>query len=144
MRLAKDGTLARFTLRLNLFVERRSMPGDLLSEPVIDFAMTSLNRLHRRLLRRGRGFRSQSPVERHALRIAVKRMRYAAEFFGNLFRPHSVAERGTLRRRKHFSNLLGQPDDKLAIALKLINTWIALKMWNFRRRPGMPRRWVRA
>ena len=59
-------------------------------------------------------------MERHALRIAVKRMRYAAEFFGNLFRPHSVAER-YIEKAQALQNLLGQPNDKL-IALKLIKT----------------------
>ena len=139
MRLAKDGTLARFTLRLNLFVERRSMPGDPLSEPVIDFAMTSLNRLYRRLLRRGRGFRSQSPVERHALRIAVKRMRYAAEFFGNLFRPHSAAER-YIEKAQALQNLLGQPNDKL-IALKLIKTLDCAEDAELSSAAGIAARW---
>jgi CHAD domain-containing protein len=121
--LANDGTLARFTLRLNLFVERWGYaPGggrpDWAFEPVIDFAIKSLNRLHRGLLRHGIGFRSQGPRERHALRVAVKRMRYAAEFFGNLFHPHSVAER-YIEKAQALQDLLGQRNDE-TIALKLI------------------------
>src|SRR5277367_2837720 len=121
--LANDGTLARFTLRLNLFVERWGYaPGggkpDWAFEPVVDFASKSLNRLHRGLLRRGIGFRSQGPRERHALRVAVKRMRYAAEFFGNLFHPHSAAER-YIEKAQALQNLLGQRNDE-TIAVKLI------------------------
>jgi triphosphatase len=121
--LTSDGTLARFTLRLNLFVERWGYaPGggrpDWAFEPVVDFASKSLDRLHRGLLRRGVGFRSQAPRERHALRVAVKRMRYAAEFFGNLFHPHSAAER-YIDKAKTLQDLLGQQND-MAIAIKLI------------------------
>jgi inorganic triphosphatase YgiF len=121
--LASDGTLARFTLRLNLFVERWGYaPGtgrpDWTFEPVVDFAIKSLNRLHRGLLRRGIGFRSQGPRERHALRVAVKRMRYAAEFFENLFHPHSAAER-YIEKAQALQDLLGQRNDE-TIALKLI------------------------
>ena len=121
--LANDGTLARFTLRLNLFVERwgYALGGgrpDWAFEPVVDFAIRSLNRLHRGLLRRGIGFKSQSPRERHALRVAVKRMRYAAEFFGNLFHPHSAAER-YIEKARALQDLLGQRNDE-TIALELI------------------------
>ena len=126
-RLVNDGTMARFTLRLNLFVERRCVSRghapdggqpDRLSEPVVDFAIKSLNRLHRQLLRRGIRFSSQSPRERHALRVAVKRMRYAAEFFGNLFNSHSAAER-YIEKAQALQDLLGQRNDE-TIALKLI------------------------
>ena len=96
-RLANDRTVARFALRLDRFVALRGWRGDAQSDPpdwlsrsVVEFAIKSLSRLHRRLLRRGKGFRSQSPGERHALRIAAKHMRYAVEFFGSLLHPHSA------------------------------------------------------
>ena len=60
-----------------------------LAEPVVAFAARSLDRLDRKLRKRGRHFRSLSPEARHALRIAMKHMRYATEFFGHLFHPAS-------------------------------------------------------
>ena len=125
-RLANDRTVARFALRLDQFVALRgwrgdaqSDPPDWLSESVVEFAIKSLSRLHRRLLRRGKGFRSQSPGERHALRIAAKHMRYAVEFFGSLFHPHS-AER-YIDIAQVLQDLLGQQNDA-TIALGLVKT----------------------
>ena len=124
--LANDRTVARFALRLDRFVALRGWRGDAqrdppdwLSEPVVEFAIKSLSRLHRRLLRRGKGFRSQSPGERHALRIAAKHMRYAVEFFGSLFHPHS-AER-YIDIAQALQDLLGQQNDA-TIALGLVKT----------------------
>ena len=122
--LANDRTVARFALRLDRFVALHGWRGDAqrdrpnwLSEPVVDFAIKSLDRLRRRLLRRGKGLRSQSPEERHALRIAAKHMRYAVEFFGSLFHPHS-AER-YIEKAQALLDLLGQRNDE-TIALGLI------------------------
>ena len=126
-RLANDRTVARFALRLDRFVGLRGWRGDpqsdrsdWLSESIVDFAIKSLNRLHRRLLRRGKGFRSQSLGERHALRIAAKHMRYAVEFFGSLFHPHSAAER-YIDKAQALQDLLGQQNDA-TIALGLVKT----------------------
>jgi triphosphatase len=125
--LVNDRTVARFALKLDRFVALRGWRGDAqgdlpdwLSEPVVDFATKSLNRLHRRLLLRGKGFGSQSPGERHALRIAAKHMRYAVEFFGSLFHPHSAAER-YMNKAQALQDLLGQGNDA-TIALGLVKT----------------------
>jgi triphosphatase len=125
--LAKDGTVARFALSLDRFIAARGLRGDpqsdrpdYLSEPIVDFAIKSLNRLHRKLLRRGKGFKSQSFGERHALRIAAKRMRYAVEFFGCLFHPYSAAER-YIDKAQALQDLLGRQNDA-TIALGLVKT----------------------
>jgi len=64
-----------------------------LAEPAAAFAARSLDQLDRKLRKQGRRFRSLSPDARHALRIAMKHMRYATEFIGHLFHPASAAER---------------------------------------------------
>jgi len=49
------------------------------------FARAVLRRRHRRLVRRAAACATGGPQERHALRIAAKKLRYAAEFFAPLF-----------------------------------------------------------
>jgi len=49
------------------------------------FARALLRRRHRRLLRRAHACAGGGPGQRHALRIAAKKLRYAAEFFASLF-----------------------------------------------------------
>lgn len=59
--------------------------GESAMEPARDFARHSLDRLRRRVKRRGRHFRKMAEQDRHRLRIAGKKLRYAAEFFTALF-----------------------------------------------------------
>lgn len=53
---------------------------------ILDFAARVLQKRHKQLQRRGRQLATQTPEERHAARIAAKKLRYAAEFFSSLFR----------------------------------------------------------
>lgn len=53
--------------------------------PVADFAAEALKRLNRRVRRGGRRLDRLDAAGRHHLRIRVKRLRYAAEFFAGLF-----------------------------------------------------------
>ena len=57
----------------------------LLTSPARDYACAALEKAHARLLRRGRNFKRKSAGERHALRIEIKKMRYAAETLSPLF-----------------------------------------------------------
>jgi len=59
---------------------------------VIDFAAQVLQKRHKQLKKRGERFATQTPDERHAVRIAAKKLRYAAEFFSSLF-PHKRTQR---------------------------------------------------
>lgn len=52
---------------------------------VIDFADALLEQDQQRLLRRGRKLKNATPEQRHRVRIAAKRTRYAAEFFASLY-----------------------------------------------------------
>jgi inorganic triphosphatase YgiF len=53
--------------------------------PVAAFAAFVLDDRHRRLRRRARGMPDATPEERHRVRIAAKKLRYAAEFFASLY-----------------------------------------------------------
>ncbi|MGO9419372.1 CYTH and CHAD domain-containing protein [Roseiarcus sp.] len=89
-----------------------------LDQPVDVFAAQWLEALDRRVRRRGRHFRSLTPEARHALRIAMKHMRYATEFFGGLFHPKSAAKR-YIEKAAALQDLLGDLNDA-AIALRLV------------------------
>ena len=123
--LAGDKATTRFALVLERLAAERGWRSSVeddhirwLDEPVAGFAARSLNRLDRKLRKRGRHFRSLAPEARHALRIALKHMRYATEFFGRLFHPASAAERYA-RKAAALQDLLGELNDA-AIALRLI------------------------
>ena len=53
--------------------------------PVAEFAATALSAVHRALLKRGQGFEKLTRDQRHEVRIVVKKMRYAVDFFGTVF-----------------------------------------------------------
>jgi CHAD domain-containing protein len=55
------------------------------------FAAFVLDARHRRLRKRARGATSATPEERHRIRSAAKKLRYAAEFFAALFPAKRVA-----------------------------------------------------
>ncbi|MFM8681084.1 MAG: CHAD domain-containing protein [Alphaproteobacteria bacterium] len=63
----------------------RAEAGDGFDMPARDLARQVLKRLHRKLLRDGRGIGHMPVAELHALRLRAKKLRYAAEFFRDLF-----------------------------------------------------------
>ena len=115
-KLADGQAVTRLALLLEQVAtarEWRSAAGEKLlqdlDEPVGEFAARSLDRLDRRLRKRGRHFRKLSPEARHKLRIAMKHMRYATEFFDSLF-AGSAAERYA-RKAGKLQDLLGELND---------------------------------
>jgi triphosphatase len=56
-----------------------------LDQPLLNLASDALSRAHHKLLKRGDGFETLSKTERHDVRIALKRLRYALDFFGAVF-----------------------------------------------------------
>ncbi len=98
--LMADPATTMFVLRVQSFVHRRAWrtavsAGDLgqLTAEARPYAAEVLGRLLRRALKRGKHLPDIPDPERHELRIELKNLRYAAEFFGSLF-----SEDRTLRR----------------------------------------------
>lgn len=58
---------------------------DALAQPARAFARPWLARRHRKLLRLARKLPDATPEERHAIRLAAKRLRYVTEFFADAF-----------------------------------------------------------
>ncbi|MBO0754809.1 MAG: CHAD domain-containing protein, partial [Bradyrhizobiaceae bacterium] len=57
------------------------------------FAAEEISRRHKKILKLGRHLDRLSPVRRHKLRIAGKKLRYSTEFFADLFPGKSEAKR---------------------------------------------------
>lgn len=62
-----------------------------LAEPIARFATPLLEKDHRRVVKRGEAFAQATPEQRHALRIRIKEIRYALDFFASLY-PASVVK----------------------------------------------------
>lgn len=77
--------------------------------PVASVAPDILARLHRKVLKRARRFAAQSPAERHRLRIALKKLHYAVDFLGPLYRRKDV--RRFLKLLKPLQDDLGHLND---------------------------------
>lgn len=71
------------------------------------FASETLTRLRKRVVKKSRGLATLTADERHEVRIALKKARYASEFFHSLF-----AHRG---RARAFGKALAQMQDGLGV-----------------------------
>ncbi len=119
-----EPSVTRFALRLERLAASRgwregAVEATLaaLDEPLGTFARRTLAALDRKVRRRGRHVRSLKPEARHALRIAMKHMRYATEFFGGLFHPGAAVEH-YVRTAADLQDRLGELNDA-AIAVRL-------------------------
>ena len=63
-----------------------------IAKPVDNFARETIQQDQRRLKKRGRNLQAADAPTRHRLRIAVKRARYASEFFASLYPQKSVQQ----------------------------------------------------
>ena len=68
--------------------------GPLADAPVENLARAGLDKLRRQIRRRGRRLKTLDPERRHKLRIRAKRLRYALEFFGDLYEGRTGAGKG--------------------------------------------------
>jgi triphosphatase len=77
------------------------------------FATTGLDRRWKKILKRGRKLRELDPRRRHKLRIAVKKIRYASEFFADAFPDAKSTRRQKtfLKRLKPVQDCLGELND---------------------------------
>jgi len=80
---------ARFALRLGYWIADRTWRLDvrpaLLAGPVETTARSVLTRRFRKLRHIGRDFETMTTAQRHEVRIELKKLRYAVDFFGGLF-----------------------------------------------------------
>lgn len=81
--------------------------------PLEDWARGALEKGEHRIAQRARRFRRASGARRHVLRIAIKRQRYAAEFFGTLFETTGKHHR---RRQSRYLEALRTAQDSLGRA----------------------------
>jgi triphosphatase len=112
-----DARCSRFLLSLGHLVERRGWRNEIgsealsvLSQPIQALADKILARLHRKALRRGAHFRQLNVDAQHDLRIDLKKLRYAAEFFLQLYATHAPAKR-YVRRLARLQTSLGRARD---------------------------------
>ena len=112
-----DRRTGRFELALGAWIEQRGWRCDVsgehlteLSAPAITFAMRALGKQHDRVLKRGRRFKRLPLEARHQLRLEVKKLRYAADFFLPLFGHDGHAKRYG-RRLSRLQERLGRYND---------------------------------
>ncbi|WP_218064137.1 CHAD domain-containing protein [Nguyenibacter vanlangensis] len=89
-----------------------AMAQDSLQEPAIDFSARHLERLHRKALRAGRDFALLPPQDRHRLRVALKKLRYTAEFFRGLY-ADSDQTKDFIKKLSALQDVLGMDSDVL-------------------------------
>jgi triphosphatase len=97
-------------LRLLTWTETRGWRQQAVSETSVDLlaplgelAAELLERRHRKARRLARHFEALTPEERHGLRIAIKKLRYAVDSLQELYRPKAV--------RRYLRRLAGLQDD---------------------------------
>ena len=107
----------RFLLSLGLAIEQRSWRNDvasedlgILTETLPKFAARVLTRLERNALKRGRGFRQMRPEARHKLRLTLKKLRYATEFFLPFY-SSQASTRKYLKQLSRLQDALGEAND---------------------------------
>ena len=87
---------------------------DELAKPVSGFAAGVLERRYQQARRRGRRLTQRSPAELHRLRIAIKKFRYATDFFASLY--ESKAARDMLKQLRYLQDILGAMNDAATVA----------------------------
>lgn len=113
---AKNAIAARrtgqFQIALRLWIEQAGWRADvtserrrLLAEPARSYIAKAAENLHRKVLKRGRGFNSLSPEGRHKVRLALKRLRDVAGFF-----PSSL---GSKKSRTQYERRLARLQEQL-------------------------------
>ena len=95
-----------------------------LDESAEKLAGRLLTKRHKAVLKLGRDFNKFSPEERHQLRIALKKLRYTAEFFRSLYR--KKRERAYFHVLAQLQDSLGRMND-IAVADHLLERLSALR-----------------
>ncbi|MEI6557122.1 MAG: CHAD domain-containing protein [Rhodospirillaceae bacterium] len=114
----------RFQLRFGLWLESRGWRAQAVTRtsaqlfrPLRETADALLDRRHRKARKLGGSFAELADTERHQLRIAMKKLRYAADFFRSLYDARPVDR--YLQRLATFQDALGHLND-VATAARLV------------------------
>lgn len=85
----------------------------LLDQPLVEFAGAALDRCRKRVKRSGNDWIELDDIGRHKLRIQTKKLHYATDFFGSLFRGKHTTRRHTafLKALKTLQKALGDLND---------------------------------
>lgn len=117
----QDPAYNRFQLSLGHWIGRRGwrneVPSEvlgILSEPISAMACRALTKLENKALKQGQHFRRLPPQARHKLRITLKKLRYAAEFFLPLYADRPEAKR-YLSRLAKLQDALGYDHDAASL-----------------------------
>lgn len=117
----QDGAYNRFQLSLGHWIERRGwrneVPSEglgILTEPISVLAGRALTKLEDKALKRGEHFRRLPAQSRHRLRITLKKLRYATEFFLPLHGESADAKR-YLSRLSKLQDALGYDHDAASL-----------------------------
>ncbi len=82
-----------------------------LDMPVLTLATEELERRRKRIVRQGKAVKKLDPQARHALRIRVKKLRYATDFFSGLYRKEAKRRRKFVRALEALQERLGELND---------------------------------
>ncbi|MBU1777574.1 MAG: CHAD domain-containing protein, partial [Gammaproteobacteria bacterium] len=106
----------RMLLRFGAWMhgEHRETSGTTLAQ----FAVQTLERRSRQVLKHGKGLAGEDAAQLHALRIACKKLRYSTEMFGGMF-AHNKAE-DYVTALSELQDILGTLND-IAVAHRLLN-----------------------
>ena len=120
-----DRRCSCFVIGLGGWIEARGWRGDVasedlgqLTEPAINFAQRMLSDQHAKVLKRGRRFKSLNAEDLHRLRLAAKRLRYAADFLLPLYRDRKSVRRFS-RKLADLQEELGSYND-MAVTASLL------------------------
>jgi len=125
-------------------VEKRSRQGkqivDALATPAAEFAAQVLEDYHGKTRKLGRKIRTLDSAELHCLRIRIKKLRYASEFFGSLWPGRRIRKylsslkdlqqalgtyHDTTMARNLLANLRGRGRNDIRPAIDRINGWLS-------------------
>ncbi|QND54487.1 CHAD domain-containing protein (plasmid) [Phyllobacterium sp. 628] len=115
---AGDPRTGMFLIELGLWIEQKgwrdgleASRSEVLAETGRKFARKALQKLHGKVLKRGRHFAKLDPNERHRVRIALKRLRYTADFLLPLIH-HKKSGRKYIKIIASLQDELGRSNDK--------------------------------
>jgi triphosphatase len=102
---------------------RGIVPAEVLGSPVAPLARRALKRLQRKARECGNDVSTLPGDARHQLRVRIKRLRYACEFFASLYPRRRT--RIFIRRLQQLQDTLGELND-IAVACRMLGNTAAL------------------